>query len=302
MHFKRALKTLALNHNRLTGLYKSICRPDGTEWAEYLRRWGNLHSMGRGVSIQRNVTITDPQYVALGNNVRLSGCTLFGHDGSVNMVNEAFGANLDRVGKVVLRDNVFIGHQAIVLCGVTIGPNCIVGAGAVVATDLAPNGVYAGNPARRVSDLDGHVSRLTSVNTRYPWAEVIQRRGPVFDPQVQPELDRLRVQAFFGALDEAPPATGSSARPARRAAPVAARVRRLRQVMPSPRAAMVAAAAFAVGALGVPSPFFNDAGRDDAARAAAVDRPAPSRADGSHDLLHATHRALAPNHPPDRSL
>ena len=42
------------------------------------------------------------------------------------------GVKLDAVGKIDIRDNVFVGYGAIILRGVTIGPNAIVAAGAVV--------------------------------------------------------------------------------------------------------------------------------------------------------------------------
>jgi UDP-2-acetamido-3-amino-2,3-dideoxy-glucuronate N-acetyltransferase len=41
-----------------------------------------------------------------------------------------------------------IGSNATILCGVTIGENALVGAGAVVTKDVAPNSVVAGSPAK----------------------------------------------------------------------------------------------------------------------------------------------------------
>lgn len=49
---------------------------------------------------------------------------------------------------VIIEDNVFLGTGAIILKGVTIGRNSVVGAGAVVTKDVPPNSVVAGNPAR----------------------------------------------------------------------------------------------------------------------------------------------------------
>ena len=109
--------------------------------------------MGEQCSINTNVVITDPAYTRFGNNVRLTGCILFGHDGSVNMLNCAYGLKLDRVGKVDIRDNVFVGHGAIVLPGVTIGPNAIVAAGSVVNHDVPPGSIVAGVPALVVGKL-----------------------------------------------------------------------------------------------------------------------------------------------------
>jgi acetyltransferase-like isoleucine patch superfamily enzyme len=56
--------------------------------------------------------------------------------------------------EVVLEDNVWIGDSAIVCKGVTIGENSVIGAGAVVAGDIPPNSIAAGNPARVIKQLD----------------------------------------------------------------------------------------------------------------------------------------------------
>jgi acetyltransferase-like isoleucine patch superfamily enzyme len=44
-------------------------------------------------------------------------------------------------------DNVWIGMNAVILKGVTIGENCVVAAGSVVTKNVEPNTVVAGNPA-----------------------------------------------------------------------------------------------------------------------------------------------------------
>lgn len=49
---------------------------------------------------------------------------------------------------IVIEDNVWIGGGAIVLPGVTIGHNSVVGAGAVVTRDVPPDSLVTGNPAR----------------------------------------------------------------------------------------------------------------------------------------------------------
>jgi acetyltransferase-like isoleucine patch superfamily enzyme len=59
-----------------------------------------------------------------------------------------------RTAKVVIRDNCYIGYGTIVLPGVTIGPDSIVGAGSVVTRDVPPRTVVAGVPARPLCDLD----------------------------------------------------------------------------------------------------------------------------------------------------
>ena len=59
-----------------------------------------------------------------------------------------------RPAPVVIRDNVWIGMNATILKGVTIGENSVVAAGSVVVKDVPPNTVVAGNPAIVVRSLD----------------------------------------------------------------------------------------------------------------------------------------------------
>ncbi|WNV89320.1 sugar O-acetyltransferase [Umezawaea sp. Da 62-37] len=54
---------------------------------------------------------------------------------------------------IVIGNNVWLGGGVIVLPGVTIGENTVVGAGAVVTRDLPANVVAVGNPARVVREL-----------------------------------------------------------------------------------------------------------------------------------------------------
>jgi maltose O-acetyltransferase len=54
---------------------------------------------------------------------------------------------------VVLEDNVWLGNRVIVLPGVTIGHDAVVGAGAVVVKDIPPRSVAVGNPARVVKSF-----------------------------------------------------------------------------------------------------------------------------------------------------
>lgn len=54
---------------------------------------------------------------------------------------------------IVIEDDVFVGMEALVLKGVTIGEGAVVGAGAVVTQDVPPRTVVAGNPASVVRKL-----------------------------------------------------------------------------------------------------------------------------------------------------
>jgi hypothetical protein len=118
------------------------------------------------------------------------------------MINRAFGLRLDSVGKVDIRDNVYIGYQSVILPGVTIGPNAIVSAGSVVRSDVAEGDVVAGVPAKRVGRLDMSVAMLKAKNQKFPWRHLIEERNSEFDPKMEPELVRLRAEYFFGSRSE----------------------------------------------------------------------------------------------------
>ena len=54
---------------------------------------------------------------------------------------------------VKVGDGCWIGAGAIVLPGISVGAGCVIAAGSVVSRDCAPDGLYAGIPARRLKDL-----------------------------------------------------------------------------------------------------------------------------------------------------
>lgn len=194
---RRALRHCAHRHGALRGLYVRLCNPGGCEYSGYLKKWGRLHAMGEHCAINPGVVFTDPAYVSLGNNVHMADCTLIGHDASVAMLYQATGARLDSVGKIIVNDNVFIGHGAIILPGVTIGPNAIVAAGAVVTRDVAPGDIVGGVPARAISTVAKLAGRLQRETELLPWARIIRERKGYFDAEVEPELVRQRVLHFF---------------------------------------------------------------------------------------------------------
>lgn len=194
--FRQLLTIYTRRTGRFMNLYRRIVRPDGFSWAAMVRRHGGLHAMGEHCFINTNVTVTDPPYVRLGNNVHLSGCTLFGHDGTVNMLKHAHRIALDRVGRIDIRDNVFVGHQAIIMPDVVIGPDAIVAAGSVVTRDVPPGTIVAGVPAKVIGSIDDMIERLQHTMQTLPW-----RDHPCLDLDylgpATADLDRQRVAHFF---------------------------------------------------------------------------------------------------------
>lgn len=62
--------------------------------------------------------------------------------------------NIVKAKSIIIEDNVWITMNAIVLPGVKIGKNSIIGAGAIVTKSMPPNSLIAGNPAKVVKKID----------------------------------------------------------------------------------------------------------------------------------------------------
>ena len=195
---QRFLRYMAFERRRFGGLYLRVCRPGSLEYAQYWKSQGRLYSIGEKCSINVGVNITDPAYVRIGNNCALSACTLLGHDAVVRILNNVHGTRMDAVGKIDIRDNSFVGHGAIVMPNTTIGPDSVVAAGSVVTKDVPPGVVVGGVPAKFICTTAELMERLQKRSAAYPWIGLIEQRDGPFDPALEPELVRQRVQHFYG--------------------------------------------------------------------------------------------------------
>jgi len=192
------IRRMAWKNKRHLPAFVKFCRPNGIEYAKYIKHHKFFYAMGEKCSIIPGTQFEgDAKYIRLGNNVRLASCVLLAHDGVINMLCEAYEIKLDAVGKIDIGNNVFIGHGAKVMRGVTIGNNCVVAAGAIVVKDVQPNSVVGGVPATRICSTDDLLERLEAESKGLPWYPIIQRREGGFDPSLEPELYRQRIQYFF---------------------------------------------------------------------------------------------------------
>ena len=108
--------------------------------------------MSKGLKLGKGVEIIDTFFfdpshcylISIGDNCTICpGVRLIAHDASTKKF-----LGYTKLGKIDIKENCFIGDSTIILPGVTIGPNSIIGAGSVVTKNIPPNVVAAGNPAR----------------------------------------------------------------------------------------------------------------------------------------------------------
>ena len=112
----------------------------------YISRGVNV-TIGYGCQINENVFIQGAKignFVMLAPNVALLNNTHNCDRVDIPMVLQGRQFDLD----VIVEDDVWIGRNAIVLPGVTVGRGSIVAAGAIVTKDVEPFSIVAGIPAR----------------------------------------------------------------------------------------------------------------------------------------------------------
>lgn len=123
---------------------------------EMLRNRGCV--IGENCQIVGNVDFgSEPYLVRIGNHVRFSnGVSITTHDGGVWVLRHLDDAlrDVDKFAPVVIGDNVHVGMGAMIMPGVTIGSNVVIGARAVVTKDIPDNSVAVGVPARVIETVD----------------------------------------------------------------------------------------------------------------------------------------------------
>lgn len=99
--------------------------------------------------------------ITIGENVNIgAGSMIFDTDfHSLDWHDKRDGVDVAKAktAPVVIKDYAFIGANSIVLKGVTIGEKSIVGAGSVVACNIPDGEIWAGNPARKIRNINSMV-------------------------------------------------------------------------------------------------------------------------------------------------
>lgn len=116
--------------------------------------WGGKHvHMGNNVYANFNLTLVDDTHIYIGDN------TMFGPNVTVATGTHPVTPELREKGyqfnaPVKIGKNCWIGAGAIILPGVTIGDNTVIGGGSVVTKDIPANVVAVGNPCRVLREIN----------------------------------------------------------------------------------------------------------------------------------------------------
>jgi UDP-2-acetamido-3-amino-2,3-dideoxy-glucuronate N-acetyltransferase len=122
---------------------------------------GAFVEIQKGATIGKNCKISSHTFICEG--VHIEDNCFIGH--GVMFTNDLFpkATKLDgtpqteedwTLVETFIKKGASIGSNVTIICGVTIGENALIGAGAVVTKNVPPNAVFAGNPAKLIKYLN----------------------------------------------------------------------------------------------------------------------------------------------------
>ena len=122
---------------------------------------GTFVEIQKNAFVGKNCKISSHTFICEG--VHIEDNVFIGHN--VTFINDKFPRSVNLNGEMqtendwnvvetFIKKGATVGSSATILCGITIGENSIVGAGAVVTKDVPPNTMVAGVPARIIKKLE----------------------------------------------------------------------------------------------------------------------------------------------------
>lgn len=142
-------------------VYKVVYRANNVKYLRFLGA-----KIGNNCSIYTKPSFfgTEPYLIEIGDNVTIAPeCQFVTHDASSRLFRNNYPDEMSKFGDnfapIIIEDNCFIGIRSIILPGVTIKRNSIVGAGSVVNKSFSEGSVIVGVPARKISTLENYIEK-----------------------------------------------------------------------------------------------------------------------------------------------
>lgn len=134
--------------------------------------------------------------IEIGDNVRITdGVRITTHDGGMWILRNLYPEfkQADKFSRVKIGNNCHIGMNALIMPGITIGDNFIIGAGAIVTHDIPSGSIAVGIPARVIETVEEYIEKNKddiAPTKHLSWEE---KRRWVEDMGCKPELCVHRV-------------------------------------------------------------------------------------------------------------
>ncbi len=134
--------------------------------------FGGKHChFGKNIYCNFNLTLVDDTHIYVGD------CTMFGPNVTVATAGHPILPELREKGyqynaPVHIGKNCWIGAGALIMPGITIGDNVVIGAGSVVTKDVPSNVVAVGNPCRVLREVNEHDKEYYFKDKKINWSEM----------------------------------------------------------------------------------------------------------------------------------
>lgn len=129
---------------------------------------GHHVHFGKNVYANFNLTLVDDTHIYVGD------CTMFGPNVTVATAGHPICPELREKGlqynmPVRIGKNCWIGANAVILPGITIGDHVVIGAGSVVTKDIPSNVVAVGNPCKVLREIGEHDREYYFKDKKIKW-------------------------------------------------------------------------------------------------------------------------------------
>ncbi len=127
--------------------------------ATYFRKQGA--KIGKDCYFQIQWLSYEPYLISIGDHVWISMQVMFHTHDMAHWISVQKYPRIQSYGPIKIEDNCFIGRNAQIFHNVTIGRNSIIGANSVVLTNVPPNSIVMGVPARVIGSTLKYIEKYT---------------------------------------------------------------------------------------------------------------------------------------------
>ena len=124
-------------------------------------QFGEYCNIASDVVFKNNILIANTYFHASGKSILIAGrvCFVGRNDHQFDTVGELiWNSSRGYNGITIVEDDVWIGHSATIVGGITIGKGVVIAAGAVVTQDIPDCEIWGGVPAKKIKDRFSTIS------------------------------------------------------------------------------------------------------------------------------------------------
>lgn len=151
------------------------------------------------------IDIMRPSLISIGNNVDMNkNFTIMAHDFSHRVFLQLYNEFLSSSGSVTIGSNIYFGTNVTILKGISIGDNCIIGAGSIVTKSIPANSVATGVPCKVICSIEEYYKKRQKlwINEAIAYANAIrekEKREPTIEdflPEFALYIDKRNINNY----------------------------------------------------------------------------------------------------------